>query len=142
MTERELLVSTAQHYTSLNRCKNSDTGKCSYYAEDPTQSQGCAIGRWMKREDAKQLEDYINDSEYEDGDILYLLRDINIDKSIFPDWMLNMNKMFLREIQALHDNDEHWDKHGLTGEGSLYVNYICRLYNIPDLTQEELKHKD
>ena len=50
-------------------------------------------------------------------------------KKKFPEWMLSMDRGFLREVQHLHDNDKFWSDKGLTEYGKRYVEQIKGEYS-------------
>jgi len=133
MTNRELLISTVQHYTSLNRCVDDD--KCEYSNRYFPQSSGCAIGRWLKPEDALTIDNHSG------GDIANIFESDFI--NLLPEWMQKMNVAFLTMIQDLHDLHDisFWNEDGINESGIRYVHDICLRFGIPSLTTEEFKHK-
>jgi hypothetical protein len=130
MTELELLEDTIKYYSenTERRCKTISV--CSYSPITVGKkdiSEGCAIGRFLDKDFALQIDKNDDDDLFGNSSIEHILRIYESEKSEFPDWMLKMNPKFLTDIQDLHDVDYHWDilnKKGLTEKGIEFVNKI------------------
>ncbi len=137
MTQRELLVSTVQFYTSENRGTVPNSKACMYSKSDT--SPGCAIGRFLP-ENVQKIFDKPDNGNYilgveeifENPDFVEML----------PDWMLEIGEDFLSRIQSLHDSEFKWDSFGINNVGKTAVNLICSDFNLEPLTEEEFKHEE
>lgn len=65
-------------------------------AEDAAYGCGCALGRWLQKEECCKL-DTLSDSS------------VFAVKHLLPPWMQEMDWRFLAEIQSLHDQLPYWD---------------------------------
>jgi hypothetical protein len=107
------LENTVKYYNQSNRSikRESSFGDCSY-APAHEKTKGCAIGRWLERDNRIILE---NPSK------------IVFDSSVcchLPNWMAEMGLSFLSEIQELHDKDDFWGDKSLNRMGLDKVNEI------------------
>jgi len=127
MTQEQFLKDTIDYYSanpSERRCVGS-TG-CFYSpknAENPT-SDGCAIGRWLKPKVQKLFDSRDNSA------IGGLIEENPEYKKLLPKWMQKMSPAFLRSVQNLHDENDHWDNTGLTVDGIYRVNRIIEIYSL------------
>lgn len=133
MTQRELLVSTVQFYTSENRALSE--GTCVYLKTE--NSPGCAIGRHLTPE----VQQIFHKIQTEDcaGSITSMFDTIET-KSLLPEWMQEMDADFLQRIQQLHDSLEYWNTEGISALGKQEALYICNTFALEPLTEEEFKH--
>ena len=121
MTQREFLDNTVAHYTSKNRCVNED-GLC-VYASTST-SEGCAIGRWMNPEIAKEID---KGAATVDINIREVIKEY---PGCLPEFMNRYSVDFLMAVQRLHDDCEYWDERGLSQSGQREYNTIIRDFNL------------
>lgn len=110
------LEDTAKHYNENNRC--SINGICQYRPSGP-HTQGCAIGRWLERDNPIITLSSIPGSATIDCLEVYL-----------PVWMREMGMDFLRGVQVLHDDVKCWDIEGITPYGESQVIHIKRMYGL------------
>lgn len=98
---------------------------CTYYPnlKLSPKSIGCAIGIYLNWKTAKELDNLEQTS-------IHCILD-NKHKTILPLWMQKMNKNFLSDIQALHDDEYHWNSEGLAENGKRYIKTICDKFNLP-----------
>lgn len=118
LQEKQLafLEETAGFYNTDNRAL-SNTGDCVYVSTD--KSPGCAIGRHIPAELAKSLDD-APFSGINNDDIF----------NAIPDSLRELTKMFLMNIQDLHDTAWNWDEKGLTAAGRQKVLAIRTDFNL------------
>ena len=118
LQEKQLafLEETAGFYSTNNRALNN-TGDCVYISTD--KSPGCAIGRHIPAELAKNLDD-APFSGVSNDDIFNTL----------PYSLKELTKMFLMNIQDLHDTAWNWDEEGLTEAGRKKVLAIRTDFNL------------
>jgi len=136
MTQREFLVSTVQFYTSENRSVHSGTNECLYA---PTEnSPGCAIGRFLNKDLALELD------EKDTKGLAVSFVKLNTPDLFeqFPDWMKEMNISFLRKVQLLHDDSENWNENGISDKGKEIVKEIYEYHELEPLTEDEFKRID
>jgi hypothetical protein len=121
-----LLNETIAHYSeNVNRRCVTTNGegqfKCKYSGTtiDNAESDGCAIGRLLTPELRIQL-----DTKYGDT-IPSGVEDI---WEYLPDEIKGYGKLFLIDLQKLHDEIAFWDNEGLTGRGKLHVEEIKQKY--------------
>lgn len=107
------LNDTVAYYTSHDRSVKKDYygQKVCTYAPADDNTAGCAIGRHLPLELARSLDS--KTYKHVIGVFEYL-----------PNWMKEMGKGFLNEIQKLHDRDSNWTERGLTYSGIETVNLI------------------
>ena len=110
---RAFLDDTINYYNSKNRSmisKPDGFERCLYLpAHDNT--AGCAIGRHLPIELAKQL------------DLNELESSISNRKNfeLIPTWMQEMGKDFLSFVQELHDGPAYWNENGISETGNEFV---------------------
>ncbi len=121
MTQREFLDNTVAHYTSKNRCVNED-GLC-VYASTST-SEGCAIGRWMNPEIAKEID---KGAATVDISIKAVIEKY---PGCLPEFMNRYPVDFLMRVQRLHDASDYWNEQGLSGKGHREYNTIIRDFDL------------
>ena len=131
MTKLELLEDTVAHYSAdpeKLRCKvkSINTGKsiCQYSAT--SESKGCAIGRFLDKGFAAQL-DVANHGV---GIGIYGALSKPEFRTGFPEWMLQLESGFLTDIQELHDSDKFWTQTGLSELGEHRVKYLKSIYQL------------
>ena len=93
------------------------SGACHYYPIH-SNTKGCAIGRLLPRNNPiikKRL----------NGSVMF--KEI---KLYLPEWLLEMNLVFLNSLQSLHDNQTNWDENGLNKIGKQRVDEIKSLWNL------------
>lgn len=125
MTKEEFLLNTINHFNSTNRGWNGTD--CIY---GPTEtSKGCAIGRWLEPEVCKTL------------DSVFAIQSIDaiIERDLvpIPQWMLELSKTFLVDIQELHDEETYWNTQGLSDGGIWRVRQLISNHN---LDQQQFKN--
>lgn len=113
-TRQELLQSTVDFYNSTNRGTNK-MGNCVYITDD---GKRCAIGREVNKNTAQKLQDK-ND---------YLESETMLD--LLPKRLLDLGKVFLRNIQSIHDNQLNWGKDGLSEHGKEEVKRLAVKCNV------------
>ena len=96
------------------RCVN-DIGNCVYYPPTGSQSEGCAIGRFLTPELARKLDN----AEDNNSGVIYS----NIFQQL-PTWMKDLGQNFLKDLQILHDERrfENCDKDYILDFMDRYVN--------------------
>lgn len=113
------LTDTVNHYNINNRGINPKTGKCSY-------EYGCAIGRHLDQNLAKRF-DYFPLG-------VNLFAGVRINNEIafneLDPKLKELGRMFLFEIQQLHDNARNWNKHGLSEYGQNNLNELKTYYGL------------
>jgi hypothetical protein len=118
------LDDTVAHYNSNNRCANDQVRcgmGCKYSPETlhlEGKSEGCAIGRHLTPELAKELDNGTGNKGV---------------KAVFnklPDNLKELDASFLTLIQLLHDNPNYWDENGLSEEGRESYSTIKRVYDL------------
>lgn len=111
----KLLEETILYYSenTLRRCRKDKT--CFYDGSRNTEveSQGCAIGRILPKELAKQLDD-----EYTFGSKLSDVVDVY---HLLPIEIQDYGVQFLSRLQQIHDANDYWDGNGLTEAGKIAV---------------------
>lgn len=101
---REFIESSLKHFNSYTRSKH-----CEY-------SGGCIIGRHLDKELAWKLDNYAGDNRYTHVKVLAIFIQL-------PDWLRELGKEFLYDMQQLHDCKSNWDAFGLTTKG--YGDLAC-----------------
>lgn len=121
MTQEEFLLSTIEYYSADTNRRNKTPYVCCYFPLKPN-SEGCAIGRWLKPELAKEL-DSMGYTAVKRQEVFNRL----------PIKLKKLTSSFLQDIQELHDYDSYWEESGLSKEGIEKVNQIIKNYklNIP-----------
>ncbi len=104
---KELLEETIGFFNTDKLCR-SDDGGCFYHMEGKA---GCAIGRKLSVELAKELDVIGNEHDGDSG----VTEEYIFEKLPFELQELGGN--FLSSIQDLHDNKYYWDENGLTEKG-------------------------
>jgi hypothetical protein len=112
---RIFLDDTISHYTTCNRSTKYDTG-C-IYAPAHANTAGCAIGRHLPIEVARELDCRDNTSIDESENFASV-----------PVWMQQMGEEFLFNMQQLHDVSSHWDENGITESGMAWADRIRKKY--------------
>jgi len=124
MNKEEFLLDMLDYYTvdpEGRRCRNNKECVYSSKSISKTSSEGCAIGRHLNPDLAKQLdEDTI-------GDIIDVF---SMRKEYLPDWMQIMGKEFLSSCQTLHDSNRYWTDKELTHEGRRQLKFIVMQYDL------------
>ena len=82
-------------------------------------SPGCAIGRCLTPDLAKELDD-IQNPDIEDTSISSLFL-VGLDNTL-PPWMVEMGVDFLSACQSLHDRNYFWSNLGPTEYAVSFVN--------------------
>lgn len=119
-----LLLETASFYNKHNR---ATTNGCVYH---PTiTSVGCAIGRCLERKSIL-LEDEI-EVRHSSTDYKWMLECY---PNEIPDWLKEMDREFLSDIQKLHDNIDCWESTGLSSFGQEAVDRIMHQWNLDLVT--------
>lgn len=96
-----------EHYNLNNRSQPEQScspSACTYYPAH-SQTEGCAIGRWLERDNPI---------------ITNKMNGTVTNSSIFsrlPKWMQEMGGDFLEVVQLLHDRSSNWDEKGLSFSG-------------------------
>ena len=118
----EFLQETVDYY-SVNpdeRRNVSATFSCKYTPQLPT-SEGCAIGRKIPLELAKQLDTGVDkETKKYIGSSVAIVAVFNQ----LPNDLKVLGNSFLQSIQCLHDNEVYWDTEGLSKEGKVEVESI------------------
>ena len=122
----EFLSGTLKYYTKdINRRCVSENETCFYSplsADKVGQTDGCAIGRWLKPELQLRLDNCTKNIVSVD-DIFNQL----------PTVLKNLGQNFLSSCQGLHDSSANWEKKGLSVEGRYTVSEIIKIYDLnPD----------
>jgi len=92
-------------------------GACHYYPNH-SNTKGCAIGRLLPRNNPiikKKL----------NGSVMF--KEIKLH---LPEWLLEMDLVFLHNLQSIHDNQTNWDENGLSKLGKKRVDEIKSLWNL------------
>jgi hypothetical protein len=108
-------------YNSNNRANLRFQGVCIYSQTDT--SPGCAIGRCLSPEVAKEL-DNNSDPEIDDTAISSFFNAGQGNK--FPVWMTEMGVTFLSACQTLHDKSYHWNEAGPTQDAKEFVEKMIK----------------
>ncbi len=130
MNKEEFLLDMLDYYTvdpEGRRCR--DENNCYYSPETvhkPT-SEGCAIGRHLNADLAKQLDD-------EKAGYIIDVFDVHIND--LPEWMLTVGEQFLSSCQTLHDSNIYWTDNELTYEGRRQLKFIVMQHDL-DLSKFE-----
>lgn len=105
LSERSLafLDDTAQHYNNLNRSETNYEA-CKYHPAHEN-TQGCAIGRWLDRDNPIIVEKMAAEVSAP-----------QVQRNL-PKWMAEMRIVFLARVQMLHDTYDNWNEKGLTEKG-------------------------
>jgi len=112
--ELALLEDTVRFYNSKNRARTPG-GYCVYYATE--NSPGCAIGRCIERSKINQF------------DTMYSVLRLIEEKFSLPSWLVAMDKIFLKNLQILHDDFTNWNDAGISETGMLFVEEIKQHIN-------------
>jgi hypothetical protein len=124
MTHLEFLEDTIKYY-SENVKRRCTTVKACYYspvsAKKEGISTGCAIGRFLKPEDAIKIDSH-------DPMSIHNVLSHGELKDLIPQWMQDLGTEFLKQVQGIHDNDFNWNEEGLTPLGWINVNQIKDRY--------------
>lgn len=107
-------------YNSNNRANCPHSGICVYSQTDT--SPGCAIGRCLSPEVAKELDN--SSHEVNDTAISSFFQAGQGDK--FPVWMAEMGVTFLSLCQTLHDKSYHWNETGPTQAARDFVEDMIK----------------
>ena len=116
-------------YSSENRSdigyypiNNENEVRCRYLpAHDNT--EGCAIGRHLPPEIALKC------------DLIGAYGEITLDPIFkeFPEYLVSLGYLFLRQVQALHDMSDYWCSTGLTRDGKVrYLEIVRNISEYPD----------
>lgn len=122
MTAQEFLYDTIHHYNSENRCVKEDQCAYSPLTVGKSNSEGCAIGRYLDPELAYQIDKDRKELNASIGRVseLYPL----------PGWMKQLDIALLTEVQNLHDEEMYWNSTGLSEYGKTVVQRICNDFNL------------
>ena len=104
------LEDTIKHFNSTNR--GLSVGRCSY-------AGGCAIGRHLPKELCKALDSF-QPSNVANDNIFHKL----------PQELQDLSRVFLEEVQNLHDREDYWDENGITELGLARVARIKAIYKL------------
>ena len=104
------LEDTINHFNSTNR--GLTNGRCSYVG-------GCAIGRRLPKELCKTLDSF-EPSNVANDNIFHKL----------PQELQDLSRVFLEEVQHLHDREDFWDENGITKLGLARVARIKAIYKL------------
>lgn len=110
-----LLNETIQYYSEdINRRALDKNNLCCYYTTD---GKMCAVGRCLEHPES---------FEKTDIDIDLAIHDLTITKQDFKEKYRGFAVNFWFDLQYLHDNNNFWEKDGLTQEGKEYVDYMIK----------------
>lgn len=112
------LNDTVEYYSDVSR-RNVDDDETCFYSPLSENSDGCAIGRFLDRDNAAFLDQNAG------GSIKTIL---NRHPERIPSWMESLGASFLLNIQYLHDENYYWNKEGLSPSGQKKVDDIKRDY--------------
>jgi hypothetical protein len=123
LTEEQFLLDTIEYYSAdpaNRRCSDPITGMCQYSPELARRlhSEGCAIGRYMTKEEMALNGNF-------QGDVLNLSEEGKIPKKLF-----HFDIDFLEDVQVLHDRRVNWSDAGLTDSGRACVKQIVRNFSL------------
>lgn len=113
-----LLEETIKTYNSDNRSVINGCGRevCCYSPSE--KSPGCAIGRKISKKLAKKLDKFMNEGTGSvKNDEIY---------NLLPKKLRCLGRVFLNDIQRLHDRSVNWNQSGLTEDGKLMAENIKR----------------
>ena len=96
-----------------------DVGKCKYYPPTGSQSDGCAIGRFLEPELARKLD---NQEDYKSG-----VSSDNIFQQL-PSWMKDLGQDFLTDLQFLHDS-KYFEK----GQKDYIIRHMNSYVNVDEI---------
>jgi len=116
---KAFLLDTANFYNALNRAVYTD-GICSY-SPVGDYSPGCAIGRHLERDNI------IIQNKYEGG-IGHLCA--HYGERILPQWMREMDVLFLSGVQFLHDTHTFWHMYGLNELGKEQLEKLMKAWEL------------
>ena len=104
------------------RATDPGTGNCQYRTSD---GRKCAIGL--------DIPDNEYDSHMDD------VWDYDKVLSFLPENIRRLGRVFLAQVQTLHDNANHWNLEatGLTYDGLRYVDYLKRRYYLDQYKQTD-----
>lgn len=106
----QILEEVSKFYNINNLCMGGDGrsyGNCAYWT--PEKPHGCAVGRLLSLEERRKLSEQLDQSGEDTGVITAF--------KLLPSHIQELGKIFLINLQALHDSKEHWDKYGLSRQG-------------------------
>lgn len=124
--KRRMLIfldETIQHYNRDNRSFNNFL--CSYIPDDPSTSEGCAIGRKLSKSYKKKMMASEKFSEINIRDVNRLFYELHT-----PRYFKGMPLSFLKQVQGLHDDDNFWCRNGLTDDGEEFCRKLKTTYGL------------
>ncbi len=113
------LNDTLEYYSTDVSRRNIDDDRNCLYSPLNKNSDGCAIGRFMKKTDSAFLD------KNKIGSIITVF---NKYPERIPLWMKSLGIDFLNVIQLLHDENDYWNEKGLSPDGKIRVDTIKRIY--------------
>lgn len=54
----------------------------------------------------------------------------NYNSQFLPNWMVEIDKYFLKSVQRLHDVNYYWNNKTISEDGKNQVNYIISSYDL------------
>lgn len=110
--QKALLEETAAFYNSNNRC-TFRLGQCKYYL--PEKPWGCAVGRMIPINERIKLIGL--------GSVEWSFAEL-------PESIRVFGKLFLQELQLLHDAGGNWNENGLTKQGKEKMLSIIKNFEL------------
>jgi hypothetical protein len=117
----ELLNDTINHFNSNNRAVIVMFSEIKCVYSSTNNSVGCGIGKHLTEDLAAEMDNKHPSSIFDLFDEYY---------TEFPDIIKYSGKQFCHQIQLLHDNEENWDKNGLSEEGKERVEEIKLMFEL------------
>lgn len=128
LSKLEILNETIAFYNAdVNRRSKTEEGYCAFNGKNGTH---CAIGRCMIPEIRKQGEKLIGNGL--NFQTVALKNKLTTD-TILEERYRGHELAFWKKLQGLHDSNVFWDNAGITAEGEIYANEICKLFNLKPL---------
>ena len=121
LTPEEIIDDMVAFYSKDINRRATTTDKhgdyqCLYYMKEGRKVKMCAVGRCLKRGEAKNLsESCFWEESYESSGLEM--------KDFQPKYRFN-NDRFWSKLQDLHDTDRYWDTKGLTAPGEDMVKIM------------------
>ena len=140
MTEQELLEDTVKYYhkNPLNRCI-SPGGGCWYSPESILgghKGTGCAIGRKMTKKNRLLLDRLTKNTAVNmpnSGISAVLCNEEAI--KLLPKWMRGMSRSFLVSLQEFHDENDSFNREGITITGKEIMKDLFCEYDLSFLKE-------
>ena len=118
------LLDALEYYTTNpNRRCTSKLGRCMYNPKTANKkiSEGCLIGRHLTTEQQDKGDDI--------GSIDFIFNE-ELEDEILPKWMLKFERDFLSQCQNFHDDNDNWNRKGLSKIGRMELERIVKSFEL------------